>query len=285
MELRWEPGHVESDGERIYFEVSQGRDPVATVVLNHGGRGSHAVWYQQVAEFASRYRVITWDCRGFGRSTLHGGQVSVDSSVADLVAVLDTVGVNEAVHLVGQSMGGLWLTGFAFAHRERIASLVYTNTLGGLFDAQLDAVYATAIEDQAASLATARASGLFELGFSTVTGRRLLETHVTQAFLYQELGTLSPVSDAGALGALSRQRFDARTFRELGVPALVIGSTDDPYVPSGLPRAVAERMGARYIEIEDAGHSTYFEKPQEWNDAVLTWLAEQSGHAPGSSQR
>src|SRR5262249_9654711 len=128
MELSWTPGSVESGGERIYYEVTEGPASAETVVLGHGGRGSHAGWYQQVPVLAATHRVVTWDTRGFGCSTLVTGQLDTDAVVADLVAVLDAIGATEPVHLIGQSMGGWWLTGFAFAHPERIASLVYTNT-------------------------------------------------------------------------------------------------------------------------------------------------------------
>jgi 3-oxoadipate enol-lactonase len=60
-------GFIESDSEQIYFE-SWG-DGAETVVLAHGLGGSHAVWYQQVPFLAQQYRVVTWDQRGFGRST------------------------------------------------------------------------------------------------------------------------------------------------------------------------------------------------------------------------
>jgi pimeloyl-ACP methyl ester carboxylesterase len=59
-------GFIESGTEHIYFE-SWG-DADETVVLGHGLGGSHAVWYQQVPLLVQRYRVITWDQRGFDRS-------------------------------------------------------------------------------------------------------------------------------------------------------------------------------------------------------------------------
>ena len=121
-------GFVESDGERIYHEVCGEGEPV---VLCHGAGGNHASWYQQVPAFASRYRVITWDQRGFGRSTNRADRSGPRAAVADLRGLLDHLAVDKA-HLVGQSMGGWVILGFALAHPERVRSLVFASTTAGI---------------------------------------------------------------------------------------------------------------------------------------------------------
>src|SRR5689334_2105542 len=139
--MPWTTGRVEVDGEEIYFEVAgpEGAGPdVATVVLGHGAGGSHAVWYQQVPVLARTCRVVTWDTRGFGCSTCRSGRLDPATCAADLVAVLDAIGAAAPVHLVGQSMGGWWLTACALAHPERLASLTYTGTAGGVHTPELD---------------------------------------------------------------------------------------------------------------------------------------------------
>jgi 3-oxoadipate enol-lactonase len=66
---------VESGAESIWVEVD-GRGDGPAVVLTHGLGGNHASWWQQVpALVAAGYRVVTWDQRGFGRSTRRGGDV------------------------------------------------------------------------------------------------------------------------------------------------------------------------------------------------------------------
>ncbi len=65
-DLMLQSGSVTVDGEQVYFESVGAGDPV---VLSHGNGGTHAVWFQQVVVLAQKYRVITWDQRGFGRST------------------------------------------------------------------------------------------------------------------------------------------------------------------------------------------------------------------------
>ena len=78
-------GFFDSDDEQIYFEYWG--DASETVVLGHGLGGSHAVWYQQVAFLVPRYRVVTRDQRGFGRSTAVNGDIGSDPAARDLVRV------------------------------------------------------------------------------------------------------------------------------------------------------------------------------------------------------
>src|SRR5664279_4596205 len=134
----WRTGRIDHHGESLYYEtVGPGDAP--TVVLTHGAGGTHASWFQQVpALSAAGYRVVTWDSRGFGNSTCRTGVVGADIAGGDLAAILDAVGVEE-VDLVGQSMGGWWVSAFTIAHPGRVRSLTLANTIGGLFTPDLHA--------------------------------------------------------------------------------------------------------------------------------------------------
>ena len=122
MTARWQTGTVACGGEEIYYEVS-GDDDLPAIMLTHGAGGTHAAWFQQVPTLvANGFRVITWDCRGFGNSTFTSGVHGSAAAVADMAAVLDATGTPGA-HLVGQSMGGWWATAFTVAHPARTHSL------------------------------------------------------------------------------------------------------------------------------------------------------------------
>ena len=106
-------------------------------MLTHGAGGTHAAWFQQVPTLAATgFRVITWDCRGFGNSTFTSGVHGSAAAVADMAAVLDATGTPGA-HLVGQSMGGWWVTAFTVAQPARTHSLTLSNTVGGLWTTAL----------------------------------------------------------------------------------------------------------------------------------------------------
>ena len=96
-------GFITQEDESIYYE-SYGTGE--TVILCHGLGGNHAIWYQQVPVLACLFNVITWDQRGFGRSTNRAKQSGPAAAVIDLKSLIDHLKVEQA-HIIGQSMGGM----------------------------------------------------------------------------------------------------------------------------------------------------------------------------------
>ncbi|MEV7218405.1 alpha/beta fold hydrolase [Streptomyces sp. NPDC056353] len=107
---------MEHNGGHLFFRAA-GRGEA--LVLVHGFTLDHRLWSRQFERFRSGFRVIAYDCRGFGRSSL---PTSPYSPADDLRAVLDRLGIARA-HLVGLSMGGRIAVNFALAHAERVSSL------------------------------------------------------------------------------------------------------------------------------------------------------------------
>src|SRR5205814_6990117 len=130
---------------------------------------------------AAMYRVVTWDCRGFGNSTFRSGVHGADAAAADIAAVLDETNT-AAAHLVGQSMGGWWVTAFALAQPERVRSLVLTNTVGGLWTADLEAHFRDYVT-------SAREDALAHAGEHPAVGADHTHGNLAHAFLYQQLNT------------------------------------------------------------------------------------------------
>jgi 3-oxoadipate enol-lactonase len=266
----WQTGTVSSGGETIYYEVIGAAD-APPVVLTHGAGGSHAAWFQQVPALADAgFRVITWDSRGFGLSTFETGVLDSDAAVADLATVLDEVGV-ERVHLVGQSMGGWWVTAFALAHPSRVLSLTLSNTIGGLWTDALFQHFASFVAAAADADADADDS---RMGVHSALGTSFVTRDPARAFLYQQLNTFHTPPLAAIAAALGGARVEHATLDALEIPMLVITGSDDVLFPAALVRDSASRlMHATIIEIADAGHSPYFERPDEYNAALLQHLA------------
>jgi 3-oxoadipate enol-lactonase len=264
----WRTATVVSGGETIYYEVT-GADDAPAVVLTHGAGGSHAAWFQQVPPLADAgYRVVTWDSRGFGRSTFATGVIGTEAAVDDLVAVLDVIG-SERVDLVGQSMGGWWATAFALAQPQRLRSLTLSNTVGGLWTDALAEHFANFV---------AGAAGADEsrLGVHSALGPTFVARDPAHAFLYQQLNTFHAPPMAAVGRVLASARVEHAALDALGIPILVITGTDDALFPAPLVTESASRLAnATVVEIRDAGHSPYFERPEEYNAALLRFLADQ----------
>jgi 2-succinyl-6-hydroxy-2,4-cyclohexadiene-1-carboxylate synthase len=186
------------------------------------------------------------------------------AAAADIAAVLDATDTERA-HVVGQSMGGWWVVAFALAHPERVRSLTMTNNAAGLWTDALT-------EHFRGYVAAARDEAVAHAGEHPAVGADHTHDDLAHAFLYQQLNTFHSPPMGDVFPALVKTRHDHDALRALQLPMLLITSDDDPIFPAPLVRESAERLGADVVEISGAGHSTYWERPAPFNDALLSFL-------------
>jgi len=106
------------DAQLYYEETGQG----APLVLLHGHSFDRRMWNPQLAELARHYRVIRYDMRGYGRSSLPvEGQEFLHAD--DLHRLLQALHIAKA-HLVGLSLGGFVAVDFMALHPEATRSVV-----------------------------------------------------------------------------------------------------------------------------------------------------------------
>ncbi len=253
------------EGERVWFETA-GEGP--DLMLSHGLGGNGTVWYQQVPFFARHHRVITWDQRGFGRSTNVTRGHGPANAVSDLIALMDHLDVS-AAHLVGQSMGGWASLGAALSEPDRVRSVVLACTTGGIPVDRSDA----------AGPAPGPASGpaphvTLPLGQHPAIGERLLRLDPARAYLYQALGTFGDrPTDAEFMRILAETTFDGEAIRRLDIPVLLIaGELDGLMTPALLRSAATWITDSEVVELPGLGHSPYFEDPDTWNAVVEDFL-------------
>lgn len=259
--IRRETGFLERDGERIYYEATGDGD---AIVLSHGAGGNHAIWFQQVPVFARQRRVISWDQRGFGRSTARGGPTTPAIAADDLVALLDQLGIGRA-DLVGQSMGGWAALRVALHEPARVRRLVLSNTPGGIQTPQL--------EDAWKQLAASGLDAPEELGRHPALAENLAERRPDLAYLYQMLSRFGEPDMARIAPSLVTTIVARPELAKLACSVLFTTGDEDGLFPPELIRATAALVpGARVEEFAQTGHSPYFERPDAWNRIVGDFL-------------
>jgi 3-oxoadipate enol-lactonase len=267
----WQTSRIDNDGESLYFEVTN-PSGARTIVLTHGAGGNHASWFQQVPALAAAgYRVITWDTRGFGNSTCRSGTVTAEVAAADLAAILDAVGA-ETVDLVGQSMGGWWVSAFTIARPKRVRTLTLANTIGGLFTPELRAHF----------LGLFKAPAVAEvprLGVHPALSADVMARDPALAFLYQQLDSFHEPPFPAVMRALTDWEVTHEQMSATGVPVLVVTSPDDQLFPAHLMRDGSQQLrDVRLVEIAGAGHSSYFERASDFNRELLAFLSDHVVH-------
>jgi 3-oxoadipate enol-lactonase len=259
-------GFVDHDGESIYYEVIGDRG--VPLVLNHGAGGNHASWFQQVAAFAADRTVVTWDHRGFGRSTDRADRSGPEVATGDLLAVLDHLGITSA-DLVGQSMGGWSVIGAALARPELVRCLVLADSIGGFQSPEIDAALAAprTIPMASPDAATLGHHPAIDLGFAA--------RNPAMAHLYQSLGQMGTTESSVIIPRLMATRHGAGAAASITCPVLCVVGDRDPLFPPPAIRAVADLLpDARLVEIPGCGHSPYFEDAEAWNLVVGRFLAD-----------
>jgi 3-oxoadipate enol-lactonase len=247
----------ESAGASLYFE-RHGEGPA--LVLAHGIGGNHAAWFQQIPVLSQSYEVITFDHRGFGRSS-DADERGRGAFADDLAAILDHLQVQRCV-LIGQSMGGGTCVGFAARHPQRVAALVLADTIQGLAEPpEVQRIMAAARQQNAPLTQLERV-----LSDATRAQRPAMAT------LYSQIAGFN-ARDRHNLGGEFAPLLDPQALGSLGFPTLfIVGADDRLFPPTAVLALQAHVPNSFYVEVSESGHSAYFEQAEIFNDAILSFL-------------
>jgi 3-oxoadipate enol-lactonase len=263
---------VTNDDATLYYEL-HGEPMRPAVVLAHGRGGNAASWWQQLPVFARRWRLLTFDHRGFGRSRCTTRAAFDPRHFAnDLRVMLDAAGIQRTA-LVCQSMGGRTGLGFAFKYPERVTGLVLCGTTGGLYD-----------ETIAKGLGDVRGVAANIGEFSTLALDPAFPARRPDlATLYGQIQAFNTEFDYSGPPILTatETRLDPGELAGWSIPTLVIGGENDQIVPPHVLRHVAGLIpGAALRLIPGLGHSTYFEDAATFNALVGAFLDQHARSEP-----
>lgn len=245
--------------------ASQGSGPAVLWIQGVGVHG--AGWAPQIAALAPRWRCVTFDHRGVGRSSTPPGRVSVGSMVDDALAVLDAAG-ERAAHVVGHSLGGLVALALAERAPERVRSLALLCTFangreGGSSARMLWIGLRTRIGTRAM-----RRRAFLEIVLPPATrARGDLEGWAERlAPLFGHDLADHPAVEMRQLAAMRACDQTPWLAQLRNVPALVVSALHDPIAPPELGRKLAAGLArSRYVELADAAHGAPIEHAERVN--------------------
>ena len=253
------------DIETAWFEWGRG-DPL---VLVHGLADDHRAWRKTLAWLTLERRVIAYDLRGHGQSTLGTPDGTLAQLAGDLVALLDTLDLDRS-DLCGFSLGGTVVLRAAIDHPRRVRRLVPVAT-----SSRVGRVVAPWYEERA----RLAAEGVDAL-------HPVLEHDTRQQFAdavgeFSHLWTIRRQSTADPRGfgnaclamvRLSTDPLDPDLAR-IQAPTLVISADRDFLCPPRAGEIVAAGIpGARMEVLSGSGHQVPVERPAELSRAILSFL-------------
>jgi 3-oxoadipate enol-lactonase len=256
---------------RIVVEHAGQGEPV---ILLHGVGGNRTFWREQIAALAPHFHAIAWDARGYGDSDDFTGPMRFEDVADDLLRVLDHFGVSKA-HLVGMSIGGIFVMKFYERYPERALSLTLCDT------------------GRPADLTPEARAEFFKLRQQPLLDGK------TPADIAPEVARsmLSPSAVEGAYeilhGGYVALRKDTLLrmietgmnlthvdFAGVKVPAHVVSGADDRTSPPEMARGIAAEIpGAELSLIPHAGHISNIDQPDGFNQAMLGFLKKHAGNS------
>ena len=265
-----ESGFVKVDNAQIYYETAGKGTPF---VMIHAGVADSRQWNNEFAFFARNYQVLRYDMRGYGKSEPVDGEFS---HMGDLVSLLNALKLEEPLVIMGCSMGGGLAMDFALRHPSRVKALIMVGS--GPSGLELDVPR---------SAKFAEAEKAFEAGDLDLTaeietqiwfdGTDRTPEQVDQAMrkLAYEMDRLALAHEVKQLGKrLPNTEIPAfDRLIDLKIPVLIIiGTHDTPYILAAADYMVEKLPSARKVQIEDAAHLPNMDHPEEFRNAVKTFL-------------
>lgn len=226
------------------------------------------LWDSVIPLLPKGLRIVRYDKRGHGSSSVHDAPYSMGSLVRDAELLLDFLKIRDCV-FAGLSIGGMIAQGLAVKRHDLVRAMVLSNTavkIGtvGMWQDRISMVRAGGIE----ALADAVMERWFSQSFLK-SGRH--------AFWRNMLVEQSAQGYIGCCAAISGTDFLAAT-SGLRLPVLGIAGSEDGSTPPDMVRETSDLVpGSQFALIRDAGHLPCVEKPEEYAK-VLSGFLREVGH-------
>ena len=256
-------GPVQLPGVRMWC-VDTGGAGDAIVAL-HAASGSSQVWEHQIPAFTrAGYRFIACDRRGYGRTVVDRVASPAPATAADDVEQLAQALGLSRFHLMGTAAGGIVALDYALSFPTRLRTLTVANSIGGVQDPDyLEMGRRLRPSPQFEALPVE----FRELGPSY----RAANPEGVGRWLALERASRAPGAAAPPQPMKTRITFAA--IASLTVPTLLLTGDADLYTPPSVLRLFAARIKDSTATVAtEAGHSAYWEQPEQFNAAVLDFL-------------
>ena len=262
-----------STGRLRYLDVapklSTGQKPQGTLVLIHGFPLTARMWEPQLALAEQGWRILAPQLRGFDGGAGDPPARSMDDYAGDVVDLIDTLHVDDAV-IGGLSMGG-YVTFAVFRNAPRyFRGMVLADTRS-----QADTPEAVQGRERMLALVREKGAGAIAeemmpklLGESTRRERPELVDHVRGLILPNSTEAI-----AGAITALMTRPDSTPLLATIHIPTLILVGEEDTLTPPAMSESMHQAIGgSELVRIPGAGHMASLERPEAFNAALARFL-------------
>ena len=245
------------NGINLYHEA-HGEGPA--VIFLHGSGGNHVIWWQQVGYFSERYKVVTVDLRGFGKSDEGTGGPDALQFPADVIGLMDHLKIEKAV-VVGQSLGATACLRLAVGYPNRMSAVILAASAGNMNHAALSDLTA----------ADRRKADELEV-LDRLMSKTFQQREPDRTWLFQQLGTFNAAGH-GLVHNATKKGPTPEEVTASKVPVhFLVGDRDAVLSLKTMRFAHQLVPGSTLNIVPNAPHSLYWENPAVFNCVVDQYL-------------
>jgi 3-oxoadipate enol-lactonase len=255
---------VEIGDFRAHYALSGPAESPVLVLSNSLGT-NFSMWDPQLPEFEKRLRVLRYDTRGHGQSSVTPGPYRIEQLGRDVLHILDRLNIDRA-HFCGLSLGGMTGMWLGVHARERLHKLVLCNTAARIgtadvWNARIEAVRKGGMK----SIAPAVIERWFTPAFRAAAPEAVART--------ERMIEATPPEGYAACCAAVRDTDQRETISSINTPTLVICGALDPATPPADGHFLTTKIsGARCVELPTA-HLSNVEAAAQFSSEVIRFLA------------
>ncbi len=269
------------DGVEINYRLDDFMDPWIeekdkdTILMHHGFARSMKWWIQWVPALSRKYRVLRYDCRGCGESSMppEGSEWSAGRFIKDALGLIDQLGIQK-VHWVGFESGGLMGILFAITYPNRIKSLILPNTPTSLPRETLPKAMQTYAQDYSDPAAAIEKLGFREWLKRSFSNRmdlskadpKMLEWHINEH-------SKTPQKVAVSIMRFVQVADVSKRLSEVKVPTLLLAGDRSPICPLDQQRFMQQNIpSAKLVVFEGIGQGIHLLMPDRCTEEMLKFL-------------
>jgi 3-oxoadipate enol-lactonase len=232
------------------------------VILIHGFPFNKSSWQPQIDFLQMTKRVIAYDIRGFGNSSVNDDEVSMDVFADDLIKLMDALKIEKSI-ICGLSMGGYIVLNALHRFPERFEAVV-------LCDTQCVADSSEIKEKRHATIKQIECDGLSDFADNFVSSVLSKATASSRKQLVEELKSTilsTPVKTiTNTISSLAQRKEMREHIKNISVPTLVLCGIEDMVTPVDQSSFLIKQIpNATLHSINGAGHLSNLEQPEIFN--------------------
>ncbi|MDD2307062.1 MAG: alpha/beta fold hydrolase [Prolixibacteraceae bacterium] len=250
--------------------MDEGPDHAPVIIFIHGFPFNKSMWNKQVEILIENYRIIAYDVRGHGSSSIGTDKFSIEIFVDDLLGLMDALKIEKAM-LCGLSMGGYIALNAVENFPKRFGALILcdTNCMADTPEAKVKRMISIEnIENFGVEyFATESIKNLFAPE-SFVTNKEKIA-----AIKEMIIGT-SVESLSSTLTALSTRKDTCTGLANIRIPVLIVVGKEDKITPPDASRMMQRNIRGSILSIiEHAGHLSNIENSYEFNSHLKKFIS------------